>query len=162
WRPGDELHAPVPGQQRGDPFRPIPFHRRRGEHRADELLRVRQRDDHGRVPALAGHPERDCGVLRLVHVGRHRDLAARERDLASRMSGGSWSLYAAPLFLTEGRHTLDYHATDIAGLSDIGHSVSVKVDTTKPVSPAAASGTPGNNGWYVTLATLVLNASDLT
>src|SRR5947208_11487522 len=36
------------------------------------------------------------------------------------------------------------------------------VDTTKPVSTAAASGTPGNNGWYVTIATLVLNASDLT
>src|SRR5207249_2979356 len=90
------------------------------------------------------------------------DATSGVANLSYRIDGGSWSLYAAPFFLNEGRHTLDYHATDIAGLSDIGHSVSVKVDTTKPVSTAAASGTPGNNGWYVTLATLVLNASDLT
>ena len=90
------------------------------------------------------------------------DATSGVANLSYRIDGGSWSLYAAPFFLNEGRHTLDYHATDIAGLSDIGHSASVKVDTTKPVSTAAASGTPGNNGWYVTLATLVLNASDLT
>src|SRR5207245_5524668 len=83
-------------------------------------------------------------------------------NLSSRIDGCSGTLFAAACFLSEGRHTLDYHATDVAGLSDIGHSVSAKVDTTKPVSTAAASGTPGNNGWYVTLATLVLNASDLT
>src|SRR2546426_2505493 len=83
-------------------------------------------------------------------------------NLSYRIDGGPWSLYAAPFFLNEGRHTLDYHATDVAGLSDLGHSVSVKIDTTRPVSTAAASGTAGNNGWYVTPATLVLNASDLT
>src|SRR5205807_1554869 len=90
------------------------------------------------------------------------DATSGVANLSYRIDGGSWTLYAAPFFLNEGRHTLDYHATDVAGLSDIGHSVSVKVDTTKPVSTAAASGTPGNNGWYVTLATLVLNASDAT
>ncbi|TLZ68302.1 MAG: hypothetical protein E6K12_01905 [Methanobacteriota archaeon] len=83
-------------------------------------------------------------------------------NLSYRIDGGPWSLYVAPFFLNEGRHTLDYHATDVAGLSDLGHSASVKIDTTKPVSTAAASGTAGNNGWYVTPATLVLNASDLT
>src|SRR5207302_415236 len=90
------------------------------------------------------------------------DATSGVANLSYRIDGGPWCLYAAPFFLNEGRHTLDYHATDIAGLSDIGHSVSVKVDTTKPVSTAAVSGTAGNNGWYVTLATLVLNASDLT
>src|SRR2546426_3736647 len=83
-------------------------------------------------------------------------------NLSYRIDGGPWSLYVAPFFLNEGRHTLDYHATDVAGLSDLGHSASVKIDTTKPVSTPAASGTAGNNGWYVTPATLVLNASDLT
>src|SRR5256885_3212880 len=83
-------------------------------------------------------------------------------NLSYRIDGGPWSLYAAPFSLAGGRHTLEYRATDVAGLSELLHSRNVKVDTTAPVSTAAASGTTGNNGWYVSLATLVLNASDLT
>src|SRR5207253_2210132 len=81
-------------------------------------------------------------------------------NLSYRIDGGPWSLYAAPFFLNEGRHTLEYYATDLAGLSDLAHSISVKVDTTKPVSTAAVSGTHGNNGWYISLANLSLSASD--
>ncbi len=113
--------------------------------------------------SLSGTPGNDSWYVSAIKVVLNAtDNTSGVGNISYRIDGGAWSLYTAPFFLNEGRHTLEYHATDFAGLSDLGHSVGVKIDTTKPVSTAAASGTAGNNGWYVTLATVVLNASDLT
>src|SRR3989475_1212831 len=90
------------------------------------------------------------------------DSTSGVANLSYRIDAGPWSLYAAPFSLTEGLHTFEYPATDVAGLSEPVQSRNVKVDTTAPVSTATASGSHGNNGWDVSTATLVLNATDLT
>jgi len=61
---------------------------------------------------------------------------------------------------TDGQHSLDYFATDVAGLSEAVHSTSIFVDTTPPATSESLSGTLGNNGWYMSNVTVFLSASD--
>src|SRR6267378_66797 len=113
--------------------------------------------------ALAGTLGSNGWYISPVTVSLHAtDNTSGVANISVRVDGGSWTLYAAPFILTEGQHLVEYHATDVAGLSDSVHSRTVHIDTTAPLSTAAASGTLGLNGWYISPVTLSLNASDPT
>src|SRR5438309_1698122 len=53
-------------------------------------------------------------------------------SIAYRLDGGSWSTYVGTFTVREGRHTLDYQASDADGYVEALRSLAVKVDTTPP------------------------------
>ena len=61
----------------------------------------------------------------------------------------------------DGSFSLSYEVVDVAGNSGTG-SGSVKVDVTKPVLSANASGTSGANGWFVGPVIVDASGSDAT
>src|SRR5207237_10664971 len=67
-----------------------------------------------------------------------------------------------PFLLGEGRHHVEYYATDVAGIFETLHTLDVSIDITAPIAVASVSGTLGTNGWYVSNATVSLDASDAT
>ncbi|HYT01204.1 MAG TPA: alkaline phosphatase family protein [Thermoplasmata archaeon] len=80
--------------------------------------------------------------------------------ISYRIDNGSWQIYAVPILLGEGRHFVEYYATDLAGNSEAHQIRAVSIDTTPPVTSFELSGTPGNGGWYVSNVSLALNATD--
>src|SRR5256885_9336747 len=84
-------------------------------------------------------------------------------SIGYRIDGGAWTAYAQPFVVTgDGAHGLDFNATNGAGLNEATHHIVIRIDTTPPVSTSTLSGTAGNNGWYISLVTVVLNATDST
>src|SRR5207249_3584901 len=53
-------------------------------------------------------------------------------SVAYRLDGGSWSTYGGTFTVREGRHTLDYLASDADGYVEALRSLAVNVDTTPP------------------------------
>src|SRR5207302_4393136 len=53
-------------------------------------------------------------------------------SIAYRLDGGSWSTYVGTFTVREGRHTLDYQASDADGYVEALRSLAVNVDTTPP------------------------------
>src|SRR5205823_4170745 len=80
--------------------------------------------------------------------------------LVYRVDGGAWLTYSVPFALQDGVHTIDYFATDVAGLVEPQESVAVQIDTMPPTTAAESSGTAGANGWFVSSVTVFLNATD--
>jgi len=76
-----------------------------------------------------------------------------------RLDAGAWLAGNTLTVLSEGSHTIDFRATDVAGLKS-ATSLSIKLDKTAPIVTFTPSGTPGTNGWYTTPVTLQVNASD--
>src|SRR5439155_481642 len=79
-----------------------------------------------------------------------------------RIDGGVWTNYSGFFVVSEGTHTIDFFAIDLAGITEGIHSITLDVDTTAPSSTAALSGRSGTNGWYISNVTVFLNASDAT
>jgi regulation of enolase protein 1 (concanavalin A-like superfamily) len=72
-----------------------------------------------------------------------------------RVDGGTWQTYTAPFTLTgDGTHTLDYYSTDNFGDIETTHTVTVKIDTTKPVVTYS-----GNAGTYTPFQTVSIHCS---
>ncbi|MBI2529735.1 MAG: hypothetical protein HYW05_01145 [Candidatus Diapherotrites archaeon] len=71
-------------------------------------------------------------------------------------SGENINLYSYAL----GQHTLVISAIDNAGNSATKSVVFNLIDDVKPESNAELAGTPGNNNWYVSDATIILTAID--
>src|SRR2546423_7320348 len=90
------------------------------------------------------------------------DATSGVGNITYRIDGGTWSTYAGPFVLAEGRHTVDFYATDQAGILESKVTRTILVDTTRPSTNATLSGTPGHNPWYITGVTVYLNASDAT
>jgi hypothetical protein len=88
------------------------------------------------------------------------DSTSGVANVTYRVDQGPWQEYLAPFVLTDGPHWIDFYATDVAGNAEPLRSVNVAIDTTPPTSSATVSGTRGSNGWYVSNATVSLNASD--
>src|SRR5207247_2415077 len=110
-------------------------------------------------------PFRTIRGQRLVRLQRHRRLETERRNDGSRqpvLPGRRLGL--AHLFrafvLPDGRHLIEYLATDVAGLSGPIQSLVIAVDTTPPTTVAALSGQEGSNGWFVSNVTVFLNATD--
>src|SRR3989441_4805479 len=89
------------------------------------------------------------------------DSGSGVANLSFRLDGGTWGPYAGPFTLGDGRHLLDFFATDLAGNAETIQSVAISIDTTAPASSGAISGTLGDDGWYVTSVSVALSASDI-
>ena len=76
-----------------------------------------------------------------------------------RLDAGAWSVGNTLTVTSDGSHTIDFRATDVAGLKSTT-SLSIKLDKTPPVITFTPSGTLGTNGWYTTPVILLVNASD--
>src|SRR5207253_2562912 len=84
-------------------------------------------------------------------------------SIAYRLDGGTWTVYAQPFVVTgDGVHSLDFNATNGAGLNEATHHIAIRIDTTPPVSTSTLSGTLGNDSWYISTVKVVLNATDNT
>jgi len=76
-----------------------------------------------------------------------------------RLDGGAWSPGDSLTIASEGPHTVDFRATDQAGLRSTV-SLNVKVDKTPPSISFDPSGTSGANNWYISTVSLQVNAAD--
>ena len=75
------------------------------------------------------------------------------------LAGGVWAAGNTVTLASDGIHTVDFRATDRAGLPSTT-SRTVKVDQTDPVITLSPSGTLGSNNWYTSSVTLSLSAQD--
>lgn len=85
--------------------------------------------------------------------------------IAVSVNGGPWQPYAGALTLADdGRHTVRFRATDVAGNEEAERELAVAIDATAPVTTGAVSGTEGNGGWFIAGAPvqLTLDATDAT
>src|SRR5439155_146259 len=90
------------------------------------------------------------------------DATSGVANITYRIDGGPWRAYAGPFVLAEGRHAVDFQATDLAGNVESRVTRTILVDTTRPSTNASLSGIPGHSPWYVSGVTVYLNASDTT
>jgi hypothetical protein len=70
-----------------------------------------------------------------------------------------WASYSDTIF-TDGTHTIQFRASDNAGNVAETDIQVINVDTTAPTLNLAATGTTGQDGWYISAVTLTPTASD--
>jgi len=63
-------------------------------------------------------------------------------SIAYRIDGNAWVTYSQPFTLPDGRHVLNYQATDADGYSEVSKSSSFNVDSTPPSVLATSPGVP--------------------
>jgi hypothetical protein len=80
-------------------------------------------------------------------------------SLEYNLDGAGWSIYTAPLGLSDGVHSLSMRAVDGAGNSTTW-TQSFQVDTLTPLLDLTASGALGASGWYTSPVQIDLAASD--
>ena len=74
------------------------------------------------------------------------DTASGVSSISYRLDGGSWSTYATPVSVTtDGSHTVEYYATDAAGLVEATKSVAFRIDATDPLVVTTAPRGAGTN-----------------
>src|SRR5207247_1170370 len=84
-------------------------------------------------------------------------------SIVYRSGGGAWTVYAQPFVaMGDGVHSLDFNATNGAGLNEATHHIAIRIDTTPPVSASTLSGSLGNDSWSVSVVTVFLSATDAT
>ncbi len=78
------------------------------------------------------------------------------------LDSGSQTTYSAPFTVsTEASHTVTFWSTDNAGNEETPHhSVSVKIDLTKPAISGAATTSANGNGWFNSSVTIHWTCSD--
>ncbi len=80
-----------------------------------------------------------------------------------RLDGGSWENYSGTILLqSEGEHSLQCRATDIAGNVGVVQTFEFMIDTTFPESSASIEGSLGEQGWYTSSVELTISANDST
>ena len=87
------------------------------------------------------------------------DATSSVAALEYRLDGGAWSAGDSLTVSAEGPHTVDFRATDQAGLHATT-SLNFRVDKTPPGVSFTPIGTPGSNGWYISPVVLSINAED--
>ncbi len=91
------------------------------------------------------------------------DEGSRTATIFLNVDGGGWIPYYGGFQLTtEGAHSIDHYSVDVAGNVGSTGSGSFVIDMTAPVTNAVISGEQGNNGWYVGVVTVTVNAEDAT
>src|SRR2546426_794130 len=72
-------------------------------------------------------------------------------SIAYRLQGNAWATYANPIVLLDGRHVLEYQATDAQGYSEPAKSAAINVDSTPPSlvanSPSDPLAPDGSISW---------------
>ncbi len=90
----------------------------------------------------------DNGVFR-TSVGitlAASDAASGVASVAYRIDGASWQTYTTPFYVTtDGAHTVDFRATDAAGLAEVPQNVSFSMDTRPPGVVASSPRGTGTN-----------------
>ena len=76
------------------------------------------------------------------------------------VNGGMWRNYASPLTFFDGAYVIGYTATDWAGNTADVNTVVLRVDSVPPHIDAVESGTVGADGWFTSLTSVSLLASD--
>ncbi len=77
------------------------------------------------------------------------------------LNSAGWVTYSGPFSVTtEQQNSLQYYSEDIGGNQESLKSVVIKIDKTTPETIDSLSGTSGNNGWYLSNVSIVLNATD--
>src|SRR5438046_8810389 len=82
--------------------------------------------------------------------------------ISYRIDAGPWNDYSGPFLVSEGTHTIEFFAVDMAGNEEAIRSITVSVGTIAPSSIADLSGQSGANGWFVSNVSVSLNARDGT
>ncbi len=98
-------------------------------------------------------------VTDVTLLAKASDAASSIAALEHRLDGGTWSAGNSLTVSTEGPHTVDFRATDQAGLQATT-SLSFQVDKTPPTVSFTPTGTPGANGWYTSPVALSISAED--
>jgi hypothetical protein len=92
------------------------------------------------------------------------DATSGVQSTQYRVDSGAWRSYAIPFPISgNGSHTVDYFATDNAGNAESAKSSVVRISGSTgsaPVTTMQVSGTAGMNGWYVTVVTVTLTATN--
>lgn len=79
------------------------------------------------------------------------------------LDGSPMAKYTTPLSISsDGAHELDYYAVDKSGNVETTRAIDVKVDTVKPTTGIALTGTAGTSGWYISGVQVKLTATDDT
>lgn len=82
------------------------------------------------------------------------------QQIQVRTDGGAWTAYASPFTISsEGSHTVEHYATDVAGNTESVVSLTFRIDSLAPITAYSLSGTLGALGWYVSLTTVTLTAT---
>src|SRR3989475_493701 len=113
--------------------------------------------------SLSGTSGTDGWFVSAVTVSLNAtDATSGVSNITYRVDGGTWMAYAGPFVLGEGRHAVDFYATDLARVVEAMVSRTVLVDTTPPATTCNPSGKAGHSPWYVSSVTVYLNATDVT
>jgi len=78
-----------------------------------------------------------------------------------RLDAGSWQSGTQVDINSDGVHTLDFRASDLAGNTTV-NSISVKLDQLPPTVNLVIPPADGQNGWHVSDVTVSVNATDAT
>lgn len=87
------------------------------------------------------------------------DITSGVAYLDVSIDGGVWQTYTAPIILTDGQHTVQFKAADMAGNVTTTNLQTFKIDTINPVITTNVIGTNGTNSWYT--STVQVNASSV-
>ena len=80
-----------------------------------------------------------------------------------RIDAGSWTPYAGPSAVAiEGTHSVEFSSSDNAGNVEPTQTVSLSIDTRSPTTTATLGGSQGGSGWWSSVVTVTLVATDET
>lgn len=89
------------------------------------------------------------------------DATSGLASISYRVDAGPWQTYTSQIGVAvEGRHTVEYQATDNASNVENVVSLSLDIDLSPPVSSATLLGTQGDNNWMTTPVAVTLSATD--
>jgi len=81
----------------------------------------------------------------------------RRSGIFYRWDDGTDAEYAGALTAPEGEHVFRFHSVDPAGNIEAEQAVTVRVDTTPPVTELSVAPPDGRAGWYVTAPAITLS-----
>lgn len=88
------------------------------------------------------------------------DVVSGVALVETRIDGGAWTTYTAPITLTDGLHSVQSRATDYAGNVTPIETQTINIDTLTPLITPTVSGVMGLNSWYVSSVQVSAVASD--
>jgi hypothetical protein len=117
--------------------------------------------------SIVGTVGGDAWYLSAKLVLKRTDSASGVAASYYRIDGGEVqnypdvSIFGEGVDLTaQGSHRIEYWSVDRADNEETHQFLDFKLDSVAPVSEVGITGTPGENGWYVTQTTVGLEASD--
>ncbi|NOZ05241.1 MAG: hypothetical protein GXP41_02660 [Chloroflexi bacterium] len=78
------------------------------------------------------------------------------------VDNGGWQTGNSFTTSGEGVHQADFYSSDVAGNSEISHTIGISIDLTAPDVTYTTTGSLGNNGWFTSSVTVTLSPTDAT